>query len=350
MATLPQLRRVLDSAGEPYHLLDLHNGMRALLTQRGARVLGLFPDPEAENLFWTNAALNSASDFRAFADAGGWNLGGERCWISPEIQFNTSDREAFFDTLSVDPAMDPGAYSLAADADGARLEQTLTLTAHNLASGEKSLRVTRTIRPVANPLPDSALGGALYAGYEQTATLTELDDAPILSAIWNLIQLNAGGKLLIPVYGEVESALYFGSAPDEAYQARDGHLRINITGKRQFKVGYAARCITGRMGYLNRLPDGREYLLVRLFFNNPSNPYPDEPPDQPGVNGHAVHVYNDGGEFGGDVSFGEMECSGQTIGAQTGKTSATDTFVLWAYVGEPAAIRRITTLLLGVTP
>lgn len=328
--------------------MALQNGMRVLLTQRGARVLGLFPTPDAENLLWTNSALDDAAHLRDFITGGGWNLGGERCWIAPEIQYNVRDRNDFFGTLATPPAIDPGHYEMTVQANAVYYEQEIALEAYNIASGEKRLRVSRAVRPVPNPLPDAVMDGAHYGGYEQTATLTELNATPIMSEIWNLVQLNAGGTLLIPVIGDAQYSEYFGSPPDDAKYAQGNHLRIAITGERQFKVGYKSVCISGRMGYWNRLADGREYLLVRCFFNNPSSIYAEEPPDKPGVTGHSVHVYNDGGEFGGARRFGEMECSGQTIGGRSGKTSSTDTFVMWAYTGTSAAIRRIAGMLLGV--
>lgn len=353
MPTLTQLRQTLDGAGELYHVLPLQGDACGLVTQRGARVLGLFPTPDSENLLWTNqAALNSPESFRQFVAEGGWNLGGERCWIAPEIQYNVRDRNDFWGTLSVPPAIDPGSYSLTVSGDTVTFHQQINLTAYNTAAGTKQLDVRRAVRPIANPLHTDAalLRGVLYAGYEQTAMLAELNDTPILSEIWNLVQVNAGGQLLIPCAPEIRASDYCGDVPDEARAVGFGdvpHLRLPITGQRQYKVGYKAACMSGRMGYHHTLPDGRDYLLVRSFFNNPSSIYAEEPPDKQGETGHSVHVYNDGGQFStGGVGFGEMECSGQTIGA--GRASSTDTFLLWAYVGAPDAIRRIAHFLLGV--
>jgi hypothetical protein len=213
--------------------------------------------------------------------------------------------------------------------------QRITLTAYNTATGSKSLDIQRTVRPAANPFAQSAryaelMDGVRYAGYEQTAVLTELDAAPIHSEIWNLIQVNAGGQLIVPVAGAVEASDYFGDVPAEARAASDGHLRLNLT--------------------WNRLPDGTDYLLVRSYFNNPSALYAEEPPAQPGVTGHSVHVYNDDGLLAaGTAGFGEMECSGQTIGGVTGRTSSSDTFVLWAFTGATDALRPVARALLGVT-
>lgn len=353
MATLAQYASTFDQAGEQYHILPLQNGFNALLTRRGARILGLFSTPESANLFWTHPALAAPEDFAQFAAAEAWNLGGERCWIAPEIQYNITDRDDFFGTLGVDPAMDPGSFTLTATDRSVKFTSKFSLTAHVIASGQKQLAVERVVRPVDDPLRHlseyaALIDGVRFAGYEQTATLTERNQTPIYSEIWNLVQLNAGGLLLIPCTGTVEASEYFGSAPEEVHQVKDNHVRLHITGQRQYKVGYKAATLTGRMGYWNKLPDGQEYLLIRQFFNNPSAFYVEEPPAQPGVRGHSVHIYNDDGGLGGPNSFGEMECSGQTIGGASGRSTSTDTFVLWAYVGASAAIRHIAQVLLGV--
>ena len=101
------------------------------------------------------------------------------------------------------------------------------------------------------------------------------------------------------------------------------------------------------MAYANTLDDGRAYLVVRGFHNNPSAPYVEEPAHLPGRSGHAMHVYNDNGMFGG---FGEIECQGQAIGGALGRSSGTDQFLLWFYVGAPEKIDAILANLIGEKP
>lgn len=348
MATLAQLEASFRAAGEPVHVLAFNTGMRALFSQRGARMLGLFPSAEDANLLWTHAALNEAESFRRFAAAGEWNVGGERCWVAPEIQYNVADRRDFWNTLRVPPQMDPGRYRLTVAGDNVQFEGELTLTAHNLAAGDKRLRVQRVIRPASSPVP--VPDGVQFAGLAHAASLTQLDNAPIASEIWNLVQLPAGGTLLIPTSGALRVSRYFGDPAADALRAVDGCLRISVTGARQYKVGYQALSVAGRMGYWRALPDGRASLLVRSFWNDPANLYAEEPPDQPGGTGHSIHVYNDGGEFGGAERFGEMECTGHTIGGQTGVSSSTDLFHLWAYVGPAEVLRPLAHAYLGVEP
>lgn len=355
MVTLAQLQHSLTETGEAHDTLDIGGGMRILLSQRGARVLGIFHAEDSANLLWTNSALENPSSLAAFFAEGGWNLGGERCWIAPEIQFNVRDRSDFWANLFVPTAMDPGHYKLERRGNSLHFEQaSMTLQAFNLASGSTELAVSRDIRSVRNPLtghPDatSLMDGLRFGGYEQVCTLEQRDHSPICSEIWNLVQLNAGGTLIIPCKEPLGATDYFGSVPEEAREIHPGpSLRLSITGKRQYKIGYKAYSMRGQMAYLMTEGPGPAYLLLRSFFNNPSNPYIEEAPELPGENGHSVHVYNDGGSYGGDNSFGEMECTGTSIGASLGKQRSTDSFIMCAYVGAADSVKRVCEVLTGI--
>jgi hypothetical protein len=356
---------ILTEAGEQYHVLPLHGGASLLVTRRGARVLGIFPAPDAANLLWTNqAAFESTAAFRAFVASGNWNLGGERIWIAPEIQYNVRDRNDFWGTLHIPPQMDPGDYKLspAVLEDGRsiiNISTIIEMRTYNLVEDDGVyLFFERFVAPAPDPLRHwqnhaDLLHGVTYSGYQQDLFL-DAENSRTVSEAWNLVQVNAGGQLLIPCLPFIEASDYFGAVPDEARQIQSGdvpHIRLTLTGKQQYKIGYKSLCMTGRMGYFHTLPDGRAYLLIRSFFNNPSNLYAEEPPHLPGVNGHSVHVYNDGGEFGGANSFGEMEVTGKTVRGGTRimlDDAARDQFVMWAYVGAPEKIRQIAYLLLGV--
>ena len=183
-----------------------------------------------------------------------------------------------------------------------------------------------------------------YAGYERLITLEEEKSDDIMSESWVLVQLNPAGKLIIPTASKVKPCFYRGSFEPSSYQISSSHLLIDIDGKNQYKFGIKAPFIQGRMGYFHQLNETQSYLLVLSFFNNPSSYYCEEPPQRVGEHGFSVH---DSGSLGG---FGEMEVNGQTIGGVTHKKKASDSFLLWAYVGKTKQIKQIANLLLGVTP
>ncbi len=349
--TLSAMTARLDAAGLPYGVMDLQNRIKLLLVERGGRVFGPFLDDDSAGLYWVNPVWQDPAALAQFLARNEWNVGGERVWVAPEVQYLVTDRTDFWGSLHFPPQMDPGTWALTkAKPDEWQLRQALTLAAHNLATGSKDLVMERLLRPVADPLTNSQqytalLDGVHYAGYEQVVTLTEGQHDAIMSQAWILIQLNPGGQLFVPCATDLEITDY-NEPVDAAHCTRHSHwTSFQITGQRRYKVGLRAVQTFGRLAYFNQLDAEHAYLLVRNYFNNPSSPYVEEPAHLPGVRGDSIHIYNDGGMFGG---FGELETQGQTIGGSTGLSSTSGQQVLWLYVGAPAKLAAIARQLLGV--
>ncbi len=349
--TYRQVIRRLEENGLTYAVLTLQNDVSIIIVQRGGRIFGPFLSPDSESIFWLNSAFARPDSFKEFLHSGDWNLGGDRMWIAPEIQYSVPDRADYWGTIRIPEQVDPGRYVLdQPQPEGWRLSQDVTLEAYNLASGQKELHLARLIRRVEDPLRNLSayrdlIEGVTFAGYEQVVSLSEsrLDD--IMSEAWSLIQLNPGGLLLIPASRRVEFTDYYQPIDASLQTIHADHVRLKITGDRQYKVAYKAAHVFGRLAYFNHFDHGRAYLIVRNFFNNPSLPYAEEPPHVPGCRGHSIHVYNDNGMFGG---FGELECNAQTIGGETGRSASTDQLLLWLYVGAADRVKDVALHLLGI--
>ena len=339
---------------EEHHIpcaeLSLQNGVTLLISQLGGRAYGPFLSPTSESLYWVPPVF---SDARAFADylAGGWNYGGERFWVAPEIQYIIRDRNDYFGSMFIPPSMDPGAWKLEKAGDYCwRLIQDLTLEAYNLASGRKSLRLEVTFSPAQNPLRHlgseaELMEGVTYAGYEQAMLLREDTRDDILSAAWNLVMLKPGGEIFIPCTPRAEATRYKGDLDPRVLRIYPHYTRLQITGRQMYKVGFKAAHTFGRMAYLSNKEETDGYLLIRSFSAHPSSEYPEEPPHMPGRRGDVIHVYNDDGNFG---DMGEMECNGQTIGGPTGRSESLDTLALYLFVGPKDRLQAILLELLGV--
>jgi hypothetical protein len=339
----------------PFAVIELQNSASIVISQYGGRIFGPFlpPDiiPSGESLSWTNGAFGQPDSFQAFLTSGDWNLGGDRIWIAPEIQYNVHDRTDYWNTYNLPAQVDPGRYALDQMRPGQwRLVQDLTLEAYNLGTGTKELHLERSIHKILDPLRylsnyQNLMDGVLFAGYEQVLSISEskLDD--LMTEVWDVLQLNPGGLLLIPATRRVAYTDHYAPIDESLQTLYPDHVRLRITGDRQYKVGYKAANVFGRMGYYNQVEGGPAYLIVRNFFNNPSMTYAEEPADVPGARGHSIHVYNDDGNFGG---FGEMECNGQTIGGETNRSSSIDQLVIWLYVGAQDRLKEIGLQLLGI--
>jgi hypothetical protein len=348
---LRQCTAALDAAAVRYGLLELENGLAAVVTEYGGRILGPFAGPDAPSLLWINPVLGDPAGLAALVADRGWNLGGDRIWIGPEIQYTVRDRADFWNSYALPPQMDPGNYALTPLMGGGwRLAQSVSLEARNLARGPKTLHLERTIRPADDPLRHLAayemlVEGVVYGGFEQHVTLTDAEPNAILSETWNLAQLNGGGRLYIPAAPSVEVTDYFEPVGAALTRGRGG-ITVSISGQQRYKIGVQAAQLFGRMAYVQPLGGGTTLLIARAFFCNPSAPSVEEPAHLVGRRGHAVHVYNDDGGLGG---FGEMECQGQAVGGALGRPTSTDQFVTWIYLGSQSQIAAILEQLVGVT-
>ena len=80
------LETALAAAGKKTVLYRSPDGSRVLLLPYGARVLGLFAPQGGDNFFWVHPALGEPASARELFAAEGWqNTGGDRTWLSPEI-------------------------------------------------------------------------------------------------------------------------------------------------------------------------------------------------------------------------------------------------------------------------
>ena len=136
-----------------YEVLQTPSGLSFLLLERGGRILGPFIHENQAGLFWVNQAFASVESFSSFLRRGEWNLGGERLWIAPELQYNISNRYDFDGSYSLPKQMDPGSYRLTNEGEQHFLfSMSLILEARILAIGKKNLQVQCDVQLCADPL------------------------------------------------------------------------------------------------------------------------------------------------------------------------------------------------------
>jgi len=331
-----------------YYVMEIGGGARMLVLERGGRVFGPFYDG-GSSLYWANPAWREAGTFVAFLKSMNWNIGGDRVWIAPEIQFSVTDRADFWGTLRTSPAVDPGSYALDATADACILRQGMTLEAHNLAEGSTSLFLSDRIYPAGNPLRNLTacarlMEGVSYSGYAQEITLEQRTGGDICAEAWNLTQVMPAGNILIPAVPNAEFVDYYEPVDAQHMERIPRGLKLRASGQRRYKVGVKAAHVFGEIAYLSA-QEGVPFLYVKRFPNNPSAGYAEEPAHLPGVNGFSTHIYNDDGKGGG---FSEMECNLQTVGGKTNRHASQDTVCNWFYRGEEEKLKHILAELTGI--
>lgn len=89
--TFEQITARLDEQEIACAAVPLENRATLVVTSLGGRIFAFLPDREG-CLFWTNPAFADPNAFAGLVRAREWNIGGDRVWVGPEIQFIVQER------------------------------------------------------------------------------------------------------------------------------------------------------------------------------------------------------------------------------------------------------------------
>jgi len=291
---------------------------RLLLDSRGGRVLELRAPGDDRNFFWTSGS-----------DQTSWNIGGDRTWISPEVDVfvpNFPDTSVF----RVPVHLDPGAYQFSEDFLGVRSKCILALSRSRSVA---EIEIAKSWTPA--PDPQSARD-VQYAGYTQRTELVGASAAAL--AVWNIVQVPYGGEVILPMHGNAAPQVYFGAIPDEDIVSSRGRIQYLARRSGLAKFGILPRDTTGRIGYL--WPSGGVMnLVVRNVAVEPAVIYGDVPWSDPANLTRPacpVQICAVNADIGAYVELEHHAPPGRADVAQ-----------LWAYRGAPGAIHEIAEQLLG---
>ena len=306
-------------------------GEQVAIMPFGGRVIALSPDSEA-NVLWTNPALDSPDSARSFLESDDWlNSGGDRTWISPEIDTNVGDAARFAETYQVPKVMDPAAYQVTSSMRDSVTVETDVELRFNRSGRVVPLHLVKCVTVVKPPVdvPESVSA----AGYTLDVTLTaELPLPPeVRPGIWNLLQVPGSGTITIPVRGAAQTAAFIGSP---VFRIEGATIECDVDNKASFKFGIHADSSLGAMHYLRG--DGEQAVLVsRMFEVKEAGTYADVPCNDLEAHGYMQQIYVDDGNFGG---FGELEHHSPAIGEQNGEDAVRDRSQVWAFSGPAEAI------------
>lgn len=292
------------------------------------RVMGLYPR-EGLNVLWTHPALDLAASARTLLTGGGWtNLGGDRTWVSPEVELFIPDMARPMESYKVPSALDPADYRVVSQgASTAELETSVAVDFYRSGCrGELSLRkrVTELGAPDF-PLP----AGVSAAGYELACTLSAAGSLPesLRPAIWNLLQVPGGGEIVVPLKGPDAPLGFFGR---QQYRQVGERIHASVpVASSGYKFGVLADHCRGVMLYLN-FAAPQPYMILRRFSVGSRDQYFDVPFNAVQQRGFVQQVYIDDGTHGG---FGEMEHH-STAMVPDQCSNVTDTCTTWAFAGS----------------
>lgn len=343
LARESELHPIATAAGLDPRPLDADDG-GVLVTRHGARVLGVFLRGTDENLLWVPEALRDANAARDFCAAGQWNLGGDRCWLSPELELHFRDAtQPSPENYAVPAAVDPGDYVLTRESPEAVILASEGQVTNLLHGGAFRFTIARTISLAPPPV---AIDGLSYIGYVLSSDLRIVtpDRADAEYGLWHLMQLPAGGTIHVPVRRAPEIVDYFQTNVAEHCRVTPDHVRFPVTGTSRQKLGLRGIDTTGTMGYARTARNGVATLIVRQAVSFPGARHADYPAHQPARRDVALQFYNDGS---GSESFGEMEYHSPAARAAN-LFQVRDVSRTWCFAGPDDQIAAVGRELLGV--
>lgn len=341
----------LDENGIDYAVLPLTEGaddFKIVVSAHGGRVFGPFAGARGESYNWINSAFKSADGFKAFLKSGSWNIGGDRFWIAPEHDLFVRDKGDFYNSHNASVEIDPGIYTLKKARGRVSLSLRADAPVYRQGFARKSFMTERVISPAKNPLDIQypALSKSVrFCGYTFDTLIKDLSpekDMPL--ELWNLLQVNPGGKILVPYIGNPDFVDYYEPMDQACIAARGGYFELAASGCRRYKAAFYALGTTGRSVYVNKNEDGY-YAIFKQYYNDPTNPYCCDPFDRPGMRGCSMYVYNDNGAGGG---FTEFENSLPAVGKEAGRAQVSAQMSHLFFMGEKEPLERVITALTGI--
>ena len=269
-----ELIATLEASDQKPWVYEGDEGVSIVVLPYGGRILGLYEDASDENFLWTNEVLDRVESAKAYFPSEVWkNSGGDRTWVSPEVDFfypNYPDCTTYFQPRS----LDPGNYRPTnSSPEQLTLENELQLQA-NWTNHDWRLRITKTVSPTPNPLRDldrGKLEGVRYAGYRLHTAMTIEGEVSRKSAIgmshvniWNLLQLPSGGEMIIPTYFRTQPTIFFGDNSPASIRTEENAVRYKMGEPGTQKICVKAAALTGRAGYVRKQGDHWD-LVIRNF-------------------------------------------------------------------------------------
>ena len=235
--------------------------------------------------------------------AGDWNAGGDRLWVSPEIDWNWKKIDRVdFQHYEVQTTMDGPNWQVVSLDDERCCIATQQKIKHQRTANWIHIDQRRTFERIKL---DNLAGFDTAVAYQTVNSLQILEGTPGQPVdMWSLLQIPGGGKIYIGLQRPAQMRDYFTPIPDEMHHEQERLLTLQITGKKQYKVGISPDCLSGAMAYVRPSVGGGKLVVYRKFTPQFWRPYCDAPFTDQGTKGDAIQVYNDDGSFGG---FGEME-------------------------------------------
>jgi len=252
--------------------------------------------------------------------SGDWNVGGDRLWLGPEIDWfwKKTDRPdiRFYDVpSSID---DDQWVAESSGSDCCKIRKAGRID-HQRTDHYVEFELTRAFSRVALP----ALNGFESAiAYETVNQLQLLDGTPGQPMdLWSLLQMPSGGRMFVSVLPKSQFRNHYEPIPNARWTDNDGLMELQVSGSELYKIGLAPDSVLGRMAYVRESSNGDYLVIYRNITPQFRRPYCDVPLSEPDSQGDAIQIFYDGGRYG---QMGEIEHHSPALVAGSGDQTLED--------------------------
>jgi len=290
-----------------------------LFSVYGARLLGLFPLKNENNVLWVTDNIVES------IQKGQWMTGGERVWVSPERSFFYENPRDFIG-FHVPAGIDPGEFDITGD---------LCFTNRfSLLNCEKNETYDNCLTQRSFSLIDDPFQTQLpYAGVTIQESI-RIPQTHLPMCAWSIAQVytcgtNNPGTALFPIRPGGTIVPYFNQIPDSRAYVKEGYARFKIDAQSIYKLGIQPEDMIFenevKAVYISPCPHNESWFCIIKRSNDmPRSQIEcvDVARDNPSGPKGAIQSYNNGPGFSGgnNVPFGEIELqlsTGKTIGEFT---------------------------------
>jgi hypothetical protein len=318
-------------------------GGTLLVMPFGGRVIGIFPDGKT-NVAWVHEKLEAGASLEGEVHGGGWlNLGGDRTWISPEIDTHIKDPENIIGSgYEVPKSVDPGDFRVVrSDTAAVRMENEMSV---HFARAKRTVEMHFEKEIVhIGKAPIDVPAGVHFTGYKLKTELSAKSTIgeEVKPGIWNILQTPGDVQIIIPVKEGKPPRKLIG---DPEYVVDGNTIRCDVKTKASYKFAVHADNSRGMTFFLNSQADPAS-LVVRRFAVVAPERYGDVPVDDLNAVGFMHQVYVDDGGLGG---FGEVEYHAPYL-SSANEYRVEDSCDTWAFLGKRESIEAMFQKLLSET-
>ncbi|NHJ22773.1 MAG: hypothetical protein EAX91_17650 [Candidatus Lokiarchaeota archaeon] len=329
--------------------LNFNDDSSAIISEYGGRLLGFYPNNKNFSLLWINPEIQNV------IKSGGWEIGGDRYWISPEREFfyeKPDSWEGWFCPHGLDPAY----YEILAESTkSCTLSSPITIESQikkEIYHGE----VTRQISLIKEPIAT----GLSYIGVQFVDDCVFFQPNLQMNG-WSLACVISGGlsnpgTALIPTKSNPKPLSYFRTIPQDRLHVGENYVAFKIDVDDVYKLAIRPEDIDfskrAKIGYTLKMPDSEEYgFLVKISEDIPQSQKDcfDLSRDHPDEGIGVIQTYNSESVDKSLLKFGEIELQLSQFKTVDNTSHSKAIHQIFGYIGSKEEILYVIEKMLGIS-